>query len=101
MIKILIFIRVRWISLRNIFFQASCLISVSQVTEAMKKYTDLSLSHLEDITLHYATTLKTWRENFLGELEAVKKLGFSNEFINMWEFYFVFCEAGFRERNIW
>ena len=66
----------------------------------MKKYTDLSLSHLEVITLHYATTLRTWRTNFFGELKAVKELGFSNEFINMWEFYFVFCEAGFRERNI-
>lgn len=86
--------------IKKYIFPGSCLISVSQVTEAMKKYTDLSLSHLEDITLHYATTLKTWREIFLGELEAVKKLGFSNEFINMWEFYFVFCEAGFRERNI-
>ena len=86
--------------IKKYIFPGSCLISVSQVTEAMKKYTDLSLSHLEDITLHYATTLKTWREKFLGEIEAVKKLGFSNEFINMWEFYFVFCEAGFRERNI-
>ena len=68
--------------------------------EAMKKYTDLSLSHLEDISLHYVTTLKSWRKNFLDEMDAIRKLGFSNEFINMWEFYFVYCEAGFRERNI-
>ena len=49
---------------------------------------------------HYATTLKSWRTKFLDELEEVRELGFSNEFINMWEFYFVYCEAGFRERNI-
>jgi len=86
--------------IKKYIFPGSCLISISQMTETMKKYTDLSLSHLEDITLHYATTLKNWRTKFLKELDAVKKLGFSNEFINMWEFYFVYCESGFRERNI-
>jgi cyclopropane-fatty-acyl-phospholipid synthase len=86
--------------IKKYIFPGSCLISVSQVTEVMKNYTDLSLSHLEDITMHYATTLKNWRFNFLNEIDNVKNLGFSNEFINMWEFYFVYCEAGFRERNI-
>ena len=33
-------------------------------------------------------------------LPEVKKMGFSEAFIKMWEFYFVFCEAGFLERNI-
>jgi cyclopropane-fatty-acyl-phospholipid synthase len=55
---------------------------------------------MEDITLHYAETLKQWRENFLVALPKIKKLGFSDSFIKMWEFYFVFCEAGFLERNI-
>ena len=86
--------------IKKYIFPGSCLISISQMTEVMKKYTDLSLAHLEDITFHYATTLKNWRTKFLDELEEIRKLGFSNEFINMWEFYFVYCEAGFRERNI-
>ena len=30
----------------------------------------------------------------------VKKMGYSQAFINMWEFYFLYCEAGFTERNI-
>jgi len=86
--------------IKKYIFPGSCLISISQMTEAMKKYTDLSLSHLEDITYHYAITLKRWRTKFLEELDATRKLGFTDEFINMWEFYFVYCEAGFRERNI-
>ena len=86
--------------IKKYIFPGSCLISVSQVTDVMKKYTDFSLSHLEDITIHYATTLKKWRINFLNEISSIKKLGFSDEFINMWEFYLVYCEAGFRERNI-
>jgi cyclopropane-fatty-acyl-phospholipid synthase len=55
---------------------------------------------MEDITQHYTETLKRWRENFLNVLPDVRKLGFSEAFIKMWEFYFVFCEAGFLERNI-
>jgi cyclopropane-fatty-acyl-phospholipid synthase len=36
----------------------------------------------------------------MNVLPEVKSLGFSNAFINMWEFYFIYCEAGFIERNI-
>ncbi len=86
--------------IKKYIFPGSCLISIAQVTEAIKKYTDLSISHLEDITMHYATTLEIWRNNFLDQIVAVKNLGFSKEFIKIWEFYFAYCEAGFRERNI-
>ena len=55
---------------------------------------------MEDITRHYAETLSRWKSNFLQVIPEVKKMGFSEPFINMWEFYFVFCEAGFLERNI-
>ena len=81
-------------------FPGSCLISVFQVSEIIKKNTNLIFNDLEDITFHYAKTLSIWRENFNNEIENVKKLGFSNSFINLWEFYFVYCEAGFREQNI-
>ena len=40
------------------------------------------------------------KENFMNVIPQVKEMGFSEAFIKMWEFYFVFCEAGFRERNI-
>ena len=86
--------------IKKYIFPGSCLISIAQVTEAIKKYTDLSISHLEDITMHYATTLEIWRNNFLDQIVAVKNLGFSKEFIKICEFYFAYCEAGFRERNI-
>jgi len=86
--------------IKKYIFPGSCLISVSQVTETMKTYTDLSIVHLEDITIHYATTLKIWRENFQSSIASIKALGFSSAFIKMWDFYFVYCEAGFRERHI-
>ena len=33
-------------------------------------------------------------------IPKVKEMGYSQAFINMWEFYFLYCEAGFSERNI-
>ena len=62
--------------------------------------TDLQVCHLEDITAHYAETLAHWRQRFRANLEHVRRLGFSEESIRTWEFYFCYCEGGFRERMI-
>ena len=62
--------------------------------------TDLQVYHLEDITAHYAETLAHWRQRFRANLEHVRRLGFSEEFIRTREFYFGYCEGGFRERMI-
>jgi len=86
--------------IKKYIFPGSCLISISQITDAVKNSTDLAIVNLEDITSHYVTTLYKWRRNFMNVLPQVKALGFSNAFINMWEFYFIYCEAGFLERNI-
>lgn len=56
---------------------------------------DFRLAHLEDIGLHYAETLRRWRENLFAKLERVRALGYSDEFIRMWEFYLCYCEGGF------
>ncbi len=56
--------------------------------------------HLEDITKHYAETLRLWREKYMSVLPSIKDMGFSDEFLRIWEYYFIYCEAGFRERFI-
>ena len=86
--------------IKKYIFPGSCLISVAHISDVIKKYTDLAIVDMEDITKHYAETLKRWKSNFMQVLPEVKKMGFSEAFIKMWEFYFVFCEAGFLERNI-
>ncbi|MEC9375359.1 MAG: cyclopropane-fatty-acyl-phospholipid synthase family protein [Pseudomonadota bacterium] len=50
--------------------------------------------------LSYAHTLKLWRSNFLKEWESISRLGYSNKFKRMWEYYFCYCEAGFRRGTI-
>ena len=86
--------------IKKYIFPGSCLVSVAQITDVIKEYTDLAIVDMEDITKHYAETLNRWKVNFMKVIPEVKKMGFSEAFIKMWEFYFVFCEAGFLERNI-
>ena len=86
--------------IKKYIFPGSCLISVAQISDVIKEYTDLAIVDMEDITKHYAETLNRWKVNFMKVTPEVKRMGFSEAFIKMWEFYFVFCEAGFLERNI-
>ena len=43
----------------------------------------------------YAETLRRWRATFLHEEAAVRKLGFDQRFLRIWEFYLAYCEAAF------
>jgi len=81
-------------------FPGSTIPSVTVMLESLTRASDLRLTHLEDIGPHYATTLRKWRENFFGKLEAVRALGYPERFIRMWEFYLCYCEGGFEERAI-
>ena len=86
--------------IKKYIFPGSCLISVSQIIHVIKDKTDLSMIDMEDITRHYAETLNRWRKKFMDVLPEVREMGYSELFIDMWEFYFLYCEAGFLERNI-
>jgi cyclopropane-fatty-acyl-phospholipid synthase len=86
--------------IRRYIFPGSCVPSLSAMVDAMRKKTDLSLAHLEDIGPHYATTLKTWRQRFVQNLDSVRELGYPVQFQRMWIYYLHYCEAGFAERYL-
>jgi cyclopropane-fatty-acyl-phospholipid synthase len=86
--------------IKRYIFPGSCIPSVAAVCDSIARATDLRLFHLEDITPHYATTLRHWRENFFRNIEPVRALGFPEAFIRMWEFYLCYCEGGFAERYL-
>jgi cyclopropane-fatty-acyl-phospholipid synthase len=48
----------------------------------------------------YAKTLCIWRDSFNEKLQEVRQLGFDEAFIRLWNFYLMYCSAGFSERNI-
>jgi cyclopropane-fatty-acyl-phospholipid synthase len=86
--------------IKRYIFPGSCIPSVTAVCRSIARVTDLRLDHLEDITPHYAKTLRMWRERFFRNLKRVKTLGFPDSFIRMWEYYLSYCEAGFQERYL-
>jgi cyclopropane-fatty-acyl-phospholipid synthase len=86
--------------IKRYIFPGSCLTAVSNVCDVVTRATDLRLIHMEDITPHYARTLRCWRERFLNRIDQVRKMGFPESFIRMWEFYLCYCEGAFRERYI-
>jgi len=48
----------------------------------------------------YARTLEIWRKTFLRNWAAIARLGYSEKFRRMWEYYLCYCEAGFRRGTI-
>ncbi len=86
--------------IQRYIFPGSCIPSNTAMLNSITKTTDLRLFDCEDIGPHYATTLAAWRENFFTHIDAVRKLGYSEEFIKMWEFYLCYCEGGFAERAL-
>jgi len=49
---------------------------------------------------HYSNTLQKWRKTFLSSWGQISRQGFNLGFKNMWDFYFSYCEAGFKSKNI-
>jgi cyclopropane-fatty-acyl-phospholipid synthase len=86
--------------IKRYIFPGSCIPSITAISNAIARKTDLRLVHLEDITPHYARTLREWRRRFFAHIEKVRALGFSDTFIRMWEYYLCYCEGGFAERYI-
>jgi cyclopropane-fatty-acyl-phospholipid synthase len=81
-------------------FPGSFIPSVSAIGDSLRRATDLKIFHLDDIGPHYARTLALWRRNFLDNLAAVRRLGLSDQFVRLWEFYLCYCEGGFAERQL-
>jgi cyclopropane-fatty-acyl-phospholipid synthase len=81
-------------------FPGGCLASVTDMSRTMTRHTDMRVIHLEDIGPHYATTLRHWHDRFNSRLEKVRKLGYSDVFIRLWQFYLSYCESAFIERAI-
>jgi len=81
-------------------FPGGCLPSLGTICRSLGRVTDMMPVHLEDFTAHYAQTLEHWLRRFHANIDKVRALGLSEEFLRLWEFYFCYCEAGFRERII-
>ncbi len=72
--------------------------SLSEVLPVIER-AGLIVSDVEVLRLHYAETLKAWRERFMSRRsEAVALKG--EEFCRMWEFYLAGSEGAFRHQGM-
>ncbi len=68
--------------------------SLSEVTTPIEK-AGLIVSDIEVLRLHYAHTLRHWKENCIKNKEKIISM-FDERFFRMWEFYLAGCEMAFK-----
>ena len=90
--------RTDWI--QQYIFPGGHLPSLAVIQEIIASQTRLIIEKTTNIGPHYATTLHKWRQRFLTHRQEVLALGFDDAFIRKWEYYFAYCETGFKNRYI-
>ncbi|MBI0163056.1 class I SAM-dependent methyltransferase [Bartonella sp. M0283] len=81
-----------WIA--KYIFPGGYIPALSEVVPVIEK-SGLIITDIEILRLHYAETLKAWREAFLAHWDEAKAL-YDERFCRMWEFYLAASESAFR-----
>lgn len=68
---------------------------LDELAEAMRE-AGLTIGHVENLKLHYAETLRHWKEKFNKNRKKIASLGYDERFLRMWDYYLQVCESGFR-----
>jgi cyclopropane-fatty-acyl-phospholipid synthase len=85
-----------WIA--KYIFPGGYIPALSEVLPAIER-AGLLICDIEILRLHYAETLKAWRERFLARREEAVRL-YDERFARMWEFYLASSEMSFRKQNV-
>lgn len=85
-----------WIA--KYIFPGGYIPALSEVLPAVERAGFL-VTDIEILRLHYAETLKHWRDRFLAHREDVERV-YDRRFVRMWEFYLASSEMAFREQNL-
>jgi cyclopropane-fatty-acyl-phospholipid synthase len=85
-----------WIA--KYIFPGGYIPSLSEVMPAIER-AGLLVTDIEILRLHYAETLKAWRERFLAHRDEVLRI-YDARFLRMWEFYLAASEMAFRRQNM-
>jgi cyclopropane-fatty-acyl-phospholipid synthase len=72
--------------------------ALSEVFPAIER-SGLLACDIEILRLHYAETLKAWRERFLAHRDEAAQL-YDQRFVRMWQFYLAAAEMSFRKQNL-
>jgi len=85
-----------WIT--KYIFPGGYIPALSEVMPAIER-AGLLVCDIEILRLHYAETLKAWRERFMARREEAVRL-YDERFARMWEFYLACSEMSFRKANM-
>jgi cyclopropane-fatty-acyl-phospholipid synthase len=85
-----------WIA--KYIFPGGYIPALSEVIPAIER-AGLLVCDIEILRLHYAETLKAWRERFMARREEAVRL-YDERFVRMWEFYLASSEMSFRKQNM-
>jgi cyclopropane-fatty-acyl-phospholipid synthase len=85
-----------WIA--KYIFPGGYIPALSEVLPSIER-AGLLVTDIEILRLHYAETLKAWRERFLAHREQVERL-YDARFVRMWEFYLACSEMAFRKQAL-
>ena len=85
-----------WIA--KYIFPGGYIPALSEVLPAIER-AGLLVDDIEILRLHYADTLKAWRDRFLAHREEAERI-YDPRFVRMWEFYLASSEMAFREQNM-
>ena len=86
--------------IRTHVFPHGALPSLAVIAREVARRTDMRMVALEDLTPHYAETLRRWRANVQAAAPRLAPLGYDERFQRLWQLYLCWCEAGFEERRI-
>ncbi|MGR5237755.1 class I SAM-dependent methyltransferase [Vibrio alfacsensis] len=86
--------------IQKYIFPGGFLPSVTSLTQATTKHSDLITRDLFDIGLDYAKTLNEWHYRFNQAEHEVRACGYDDRFVRMWRYYLSYCEGGFLARTI-
>ena len=85
--------------IQKYIFPGGFLPSIKSLNQISKK-SGLKIEGYQSYGLHYSNTLQKWRTSFLNSWDNISKQGFNLNFKKMWDFYFAYCDAGFKSKNI-
>lgn len=86
--------------IQRYIFPGGHLPSLEAMTAHMGRHSELFVEEVDNVGMHYAETLRRWRERFLANADEVRALGFDDRFVRMWEFYLAYCEGAFLARYL-
>jgi len=85
-----------WIA--KYIFPGGYIPALSEVLPSIER-AGLLVTDIEILRLHYAETLKKWRDRFMAHREEAERI-YDQRFVRMWEFYLAASEMAFREQAL-